>query len=237
MPLNICWFTTGRDKEAFELFSGVLSAMDRGLIEGQINLVFSNREEGPYVDSIRAEAGRRAIPYEVLSSKGFVFPRQREEFDRLVKGRIERYPFDLIFLAGYMLILSSVLFDPYLVLNLHPSLPGTHKGKWEDVVAEVVKRREKEHGAMVHIVTESLDEGPPITFARVNLEEVYSRAKVDVSGENLMMLVRQKEFSIESPLIIKTLSLLSKGEIEIRGREVFYRGERAESGVDLTPLL
>lgn len=242
--MRICWFTTGRDEEALLLFKDILSAIDGGLIEGKIPLLFLNRNkgDGPFVDRIIEEAEKRSIPCELLSSRGFIFPRDRVLFDSLVKKRLENYEFDIIFLAGYMLIVSFLLFDSYTILNLHPSLPGTYKGSWEEVIEKVIENKDKTYGAMVHLVTERLDEGPPVTYVKFDIEgveEYYDRIQ---KGERqayieLFKKIRNKEFSLERPLILKTLSLISKREIEIKGREVFFKGERVTGGIDLTSLI
>jgi len=46
--------------------------------------------------------------------------------------------------------------------------------------------------------------------------------------------MRQVEFSIETPLIIKTLSMLSRGIIEIRDKSVRYGGKIVTDGIDIT---
>ena len=80
-----------------------------------------------------------------------------------------------------MLILSPVLFDAFPVLNIHPSLPGAYKGKWEDVINQTIDDGKREFGAMIHMVEAVLDEGAPITFARAELsgpaaDDLYRRA-------------------------------------------------------------
>ena len=45
-----------------------------------------------------------------------------------------------------MLILSPVLFNAFPVLNIHPSLPGVYKGKWEDVINRTIDDGKREFG-------------------------------------------------------------------------------------------
>src|SRR5208283_5646126 len=137
--MRICWFTTGRDVEAVTLFTDVIKAIDSGAIEGTVAALFLNRErhESETSDIIIARAEERSIPVETLSTKRFLAQRGlslgagRGLFDAEVYSRIKKFDFDVVFLAGYMLILSPVLFDAFPVLNIHPSLPGAYKGKWE----------------------------------------------------------------------------------------------------------
>ncbi len=247
--MKICWFTTGRDFEAVTLFTDVIGAIDAGAIEGTVAALFLNRErhESEASDIIIARAEERSIPVEALSTKRFLSQRGlslgagRSLFDAEVYERIKRFDFDIIFLAGYMLILSPVLFDAFPVLNLHPSLPGAYKGTWEDVINRTIDDGKREFGAMIHMVEAGLDEGAPITFARAELsgpvaDALYRRtAEGDKTARAaLFRMMREKEFGIETPLIIQTLSLLSKGIIEIRGISAFFNGKPAHGGVDIT---
>ncbi len=247
--MRICWFTTGRDFEAVTLFTDVIGAIDSGAIEGSVAALFLNRErrESETSDIIIARAEERSIPVETLSTKRFLEQRGlglgagRGLFDAEVYSRIKKFDFDVIFLAGYMLILSPVLFDAFPVLNLHPSLPGAYKGRWEDVINHTIDDGKREFGAMVHMAEAGLDEGAPITFVRAVLsgpvaDDLYRRTAEGDKGARaaLFRMIREKEFGIETPLIIQTLSLLSKGVIEIRGTSVFFEGKPAQGGVDIT---
>jgi phosphoribosylglycinamide formyltransferase-1 len=247
--MRICWFTTGRDFEAVRLFTDVIEAIDARVIEGAVAALFLNRErhESEPSDIIIARAEERSIPVETLSTKRFLSRRGlsletgRDLFDAEVYSRIKKFDFDIIFLAGYMLILSPVLFNAFPVLNIHPSLPGAYKGKWEDVINRAIDDGKREFGAMIHMVEAVLDEGAPITFVRAALvgpaaDDLYKRtAEGDKRARvTLFRMMREKEFEVETPLIIQTLSLLSKGIMEIRGASPFFKGKPALGGVDIT---
>jgi len=250
--MKICWFTTGRDKEALTLLKDVNDAIEKKAIDGAITLVFMNRDRGesPVSDEIIAYAEEKKIPIELFSTKRFLDERGlklsegRELFDGEVKSRIEQYNFDIIFLAGYMLIVSQVLFEPYIVINLHPSLPNAYKGKWEDVIRNTIEDGERTFGAMIHMVDASLDEGAPVSFVRLALEgheidTLYDNAfRGDAtSKDRLFKIMRDQEFAIEIPLIIHTLSLLSKGEIAIDNKKVYSEGKELTGGVDITEIV
>ncbi len=247
--MKICWFTTGRDKEAFTILKDVSDAIERKVIQGEITLLFMNREryESPISDEIITFAEKKGIPVELISSKKFLEEQSltiregRTLFDGKVKVKIEKYNFDIVFLAGYMLILSHVLFEPYPVLNLHPSLPNAYKGKWEDVIRNTIEDGEKTFGAMIHMVDASLDEGAPVSYAKLSLQgdgidELYNNARNGdmAAKDTLFSIMREREFAIEIPLIIHTLSLISKGVIQIQGKRVYYKGKLAADGVDIT---
>ena len=83
----------------------------------------------------------------------------------------KKYRFDWIFLAGYMWIASPVLIQ---MLQDHQSSPcappGGPKGTWQEVIWETLRRRLPEAGAQIHVVTEALDEGPPLTYVTFPLD-------------------------------------------------------------------
>jgi folate-dependent phosphoribosylglycinamide formyltransferase PurN len=249
VSVKICWFTTGRDKEAFTLLREVHHAIEEQVIHGEISLVFMNREKGesPISDEIITFVEKKGIPVELLSSKRFFEERRlkvsdgRSLFDGQVKSKIGGYDFDIIFLAGYMLILSHVLFEPYAVLNLHPSLPKAYKGKWEDVINETIEHGEKTFGAMIHMVDATLDEGAPVSYVKLALkgdeiDELYRNVyRGDKSAkERLFHIMREAEFAVETPLIINTLALISTQGINIASKKVYYHGAPVEGGVDIT---
>jgi len=44
--MKICWFTTGRDREALTLLQEVNDAIEKKAIDGEITLLFMNRDKG-----------------------------------------------------------------------------------------------------------------------------------------------------------------------------------------------
>ncbi|HIE29952.1 TPA: hypothetical protein EYP66_22015, partial [Candidatus Poribacteria bacterium] len=126
-----------------------------------------------------------------------------------------------------------VLFDRWPLINLHPAKPGGPKGSWQDVIWELIKKGEDEAGAMVHLVTEQLDKGPPLTYCAFpirggefdvlwqQLEEKRKRKplfeiiKEEGEQEPLFKKIRQEELTREFPLIIVTLQKLAEGYIKI----------------------
>jgi hypothetical protein len=101
--MRIYWFATGRDKEAFILLKDVIDAIERREIQGEISVVFMNREkhESDMSDEIIDFVERKGIPVELLSSKRFLEERclkineGRILFDAQVKTKIEKYNFDI----------------------------------------------------------------------------------------------------------------------------------------------
>ena len=46
-------------------------------------------------------------------------------------------------LAGYMLIIDPQTCREHEIINLHPALPDTYKGTWEEIVGQVVDNNDE----------------------------------------------------------------------------------------------
>jgi phosphoribosylglycinamide formyltransferase-1 len=129
----------------------------RSIVEAKTGLavkaVISNRPEAPGLEWAKSQG----LPTRVLDHKMFA---TREAFDQALGDEIERLRPDLILLAGFMRIFSEGFIRrfPRRIVNIHPSLlpafPGLHTH------AQALAAGVKVHGATVHIVTPSLDNGP-----------------------------------------------------------------------------
>jgi len=132
-------------------------------IDLQISCVISNNKNSFGLK--RAESSK--IQTYIIEPKLF---NSKEAFDRELISIIDHHDAELIVLAGYMRILTSLFVSHYFgkILNIHPSLlpkfPGlnTHQ--------KAIDASEKEHGVSVHFVTEKLDGGPIIIQELVAIE-------------------------------------------------------------------
>lgn len=149
--------------------------------------------------------------------------------DEILKRLDEEIDFGV--LAGYMWIVSTKFCNTLKLINLHPALPGGPKGSWQQVVWQLISARSTETGAMMHLVTPDLDEGPPITFFRFSLrtpeflplwEETEKKLlKYHLSGlqklegekNKLFQKIREEEVKRELPLMVYTLKYLGEEKI------------------------
>jgi len=126
----------------------------------QVAAVIANRPGALALDRAR-EAG---IAHRVVDHTKY---RDRAGHEAEVVAAIDAAEPDIVCLAGYMRVLSADFVGRYRgrMINIHPSLlplfPGLHTH--ERALAAGVKI----HGASVHFVTESVDEGPIIAQAAV----------------------------------------------------------------------
>ncbi len=94
----------------------------------------------------------------------------REDFDAAMVSALKPHQPDLVILAGFMRILTSVFITPFAgkLLNIHPSLLPNYPGL--NTHRRALEAGDKEAGVTVHYVTPELDGGPPIIQARVPIE-------------------------------------------------------------------
>lgn len=129
----------------------------------RITAVVSNKE-----DAFGLKRAEKAdIPGHSLSHKGF---EDRETYDRQLIAIIDKYEPDVIVLAGFMRILSDHFVNHYLgrMVNIHPSLLPKYKGL--NTHQRAIDAKDEKHGASVHFVTPTLDDGPVILQGEVSIE-------------------------------------------------------------------
>lgn len=263
MAISLGWFSSGRDLEAIQLLEKVRFAIKSNFIKANIKYVFCNREKGESAqsDTFINTVNKFALNLICFSSKQFkphlkkdprLLDQWRREYDEEIVNFIKRQEVDLIILAGYMLIVSDVLCRQFKMINLHPALPNGPKGTWQEVIWDIIEERKSETGAMMHLVTEKLDEGPPISYFKFPIrggefdslwlkfeqktkDKPFNEIRLD-QGENeeLFKKIREEEFKREIPLIICTLSKIARGEINIKSTgQILIDGEESKSPICL----
>lgn len=242
--LKIGWFSTGRGEGSYGLLESALNAIDSGYLPAELSFVFVNRVKGQTKRTNRflALVESRGIPLVTLSSRDFrrshdnrPWAELREDFDRAAIEALAPHSADIAVHAGYMLI-APLLCSEYLTLNLHPALPGGTIGMWQQAVWDVITEGLAETGAMIHVSTEEVDEGPVLATATfsvrgpefasawLNLEhhnasgKTFEALKQD-PGEDLPLFktIRQAGLLRERPLLIETLKAVAAGRIDPSG--------------------
>ena len=225
--------------------AGRLGAID-------IPCVFVNRREGesPETDRFQEAVRSLGIPLVSFSSQEFqpdlrqaalrqqgtghsheLLTEWRDAYDRKVFQLLAGHNMDVIFLAGYMLIMGPRACRKNIILNLHPALPGGPKGSWQEVVWQLLRDKHREAGIMVHRVTSELDAGPAITYCRFSVrgrgfddlwedlderltrESIISIQKKEGEKQPLFRAIRRQQIQCEVPLILETIKLLGTGKI------------------------
>jgi len=251
--MYIGWFSTGRDEAARDLLTTVYNSIQQGEIKAEICFVFSNREQGEERESdlFFELVHSYQIPLICLSSKRFkegFGEGWRPKFEKEAMRHLEGLHPDLCVLAGYMLIVGEEMCHRYLMINLHPAAPGGPKGTWQEVIWRLIEEGASETGAMMHLVTPQLDEGPPLTYCTFPIrgepfdrywDEIKGRSIEEVKAEQgeknpLFRLIRKHGLAREFPLITATLKTFSEGKVRIKEGRVVDSSGKAIWGYNLT---
>lgn len=164
----------------------IMDAIDNKQIDGKVVAVISDQDDA-YGLTRAKQAG---IQTDVLSYDGFT---SRQDYDRELLSTVQQYSPELIVLAGFMRILSDFFVEQYAncMVNIHPSLLPKYKGLHTHTRA--IQAGDLEHGASVHFVTATLDDGPVIIQAKVpvfdNDDEAELAARVQEQERKIYPLV------------------------------------------------
>jgi phosphoribosylglycinamide formyltransferase-1 len=224
--LKIGWFTTARGPGSLNLFTTVRDRIHGGDIDAGLSFVFINREikGNEYRKKIIQMAEEDGVPVIIFPSDGFMpelkakdIEAWRDAYGKGVRERISRHSMDFGVLAGYMLIFDPQTCREYDLINLHPALPDTYKGTWEEIVTRVVDNNDKAYGATVHVCSPELDRGAIIAFDSFEVDPL--RPRYD-SKDDLVKAVRAAEVRREAPLLMEAIKMIVNGEIVLREGEV-----------------
>jgi formyltetrahydrofolate-dependent phosphoribosylglycinamide formyltransferase len=142
-------------------FSALAAAADSADFPAGIVAVLSNDPSAAGL----ARAKDAGIPAIGIDHRKF--GRNREAHERAMQSVLETHGVELLCLAGYMRLLTPFLVGAWQrrMLNIHPSLlpafPGLHTHE------RALAAGAKIHGCTVHLVTETMDEGPILGQAAV----------------------------------------------------------------------
>jgi phosphoribosylglycinamide formyltransferase-1 len=192
----------------------ILDETRAGRLPIEIRAVISNN---PQAEGLRL-ANEAGLATESLPHTDFA---TRDDFDRALQARIDRYSPRLVILAGFMRILGGEFIRHYAgrLLNIHPSLLPAFKGLRTHQRA--IEAGVTEHGASVHFVTNDLDGGPVILQATVPVLPADT-------AETLAARVLVEEHRI-FPLAIRWAA---ENRLSIQNGQVLLDGEpRAEQGI------
>ncbi|MCF3945330.1 phosphoribosylglycinamide formyltransferase [Acidiphilium sp. AL] len=126
-----------------------------------IALVISNRADAVGLDIAR----QHGVP--ALAIPGRDFGADRAAHEAAIDAALRDAGCEIVCLAGYMRLLTPFLVHNWAgkMLNIHPSLLPAYPGL--DTHARALAAGAKIHGCTVHLVTETVDDGPILAQAAV----------------------------------------------------------------------
>ncbi len=238
------------------MLRAVHGAIASGELNASIEYVFSNREPGEAEgsDEFFRLVESMGVPLVWLSSQRFrrehgggTIARHRDAYHDEAMRLTSGYETDLSVLAGYMLITSARMCRERAMVNLHPALPDAPSGMWQDVIWQLIEERATEHGAMVHLVTEVLDGGPPLSYCSFPIQDAalaplwdeldrvgLESARSEGERQPLFAEIRCRGVARERPLVVATLVALANGSIRIKEGGPVGPDGPIEGGLDMT---
>ncbi|MCY3625179.1 MAG: phosphoribosylglycinamide formyltransferase [Candidatus Dadabacteria bacterium] len=178
------------------------AVIDSGIESANIAVVVCDT---PGVMAIE-RARKHGIPVELVKGRDF---ESREEFERQIVAKIDRYDIGLVVLAGFMRILTPYFLGRFAnrIINIHPSLlpsfPGTNS------VRQALDYGVKQTGCTVHFVREEVDAGP-----------IILQAIVPVTEEDTEETLLEKVHAEEHRILPEAIRLFCEGKLTLSGRKV-----------------
>lgn len=191
-------------------FQAIHESIVRGVLNAEIVLLICNQPDAYVIE----RAKKIQLPFIILE---YSKEQSRETIDKKIVETVQAAEADLIVLAGYMRLLSSIVIQafPGRILNIHPSLLPAFPGIGS--IEEAYYWGVKFVGCTVHFVDEMVDHGHiiiqasiPISpsesletvIARVHQQEhrIYPQAlqwiasnRLEYTGESRMVVVQPCE--------------------------------------------
>jgi phosphoribosylglycinamide formyltransferase-1 len=184
----------------------ILDRVADGSLAVRVAVVLSNRAGAGAL----ARAERAEIPTVVLDHRTYA---SREAFDAAVTEVLRAADVDLVVLAGFDRLVTSVLLQafPQRVINIHPALLPAFTGLHAQ--RQALDYGVRIAGATVHFVDEAVDHGPIILQAAVAIDADDSPD--DVSARIL---------GVEHQIYPMAIRLIAEGRVQIEGRRVRILG-------------
>lgn len=184
----------------------IIDEIETGTVKAEIAVVIGNKQDAPALERAKRH-GLTTVFLDPKSVAGLSSPRQA--YDQKLLETLKQYQVQLVVLAGYMKMITSVLINSYesRIINIHPSLlpsfPGLHAQQ------QALDHGVKVSGCTVHFVTEGMDTGPIILQQAVPVEE----------GDTAMTL-SERILKKEHRLLPRAIQLFSEGRLKVVGRAV-----------------
>jgi len=200
----------------------VIDAIEAGTVQAKIVAVISNKKDAPALERAR----RHGLSGLFVDPKPYAGkPDSREAYDHELLDVLQRHEVELVLLAGYMKIVTSILVEAFAnrMMNIHPSLLPSFPGL--DAQKKAIDWGCKLAGCTVHFVTEGVDEGPIILQAAVPI----------LDGDNSDTLAARILVQ-EHKIYPRAVQLFAEGRLRIEGRRVFIEAGQPEGEAVISPL-
>ena len=175
----------------------LIDACKKNVINGSIDIVISNNPDAYGIQ----RAKNHSINYKIIDNNRF---ETREDFDQALVEELKDSNPDLIVLAGFMRILTSVMTEAFKnkIINIHPSLLPKYPGL--DTHNSVIKNGDLKHGVTIHYVNEVLDGG-----------QIIAQGEISVNANETSKELKTRIHAIEHVMLPMVVSKFADGTINI----------------------
>ncbi|HSL04268.1 MAG TPA: phosphoribosylglycinamide formyltransferase [Nitrospiraceae bacterium] len=215
--LRVAVLASGRGSN----LQAVIDAIEAETVQAKIVAVISNKKDAPALE----RAHRHGLSSLFVDPKPYAGkPDSREAYDRELLNVLRQHNVELVLLAGYMKIVTSVLVEAFAnrMMNIHPALLPSFPGL--DVQKKVIEWGCKLAGCTVHFVTEGVDEGPIILQAAVPILD-------DDTSDTLAARILAQEHKIYP----RAVQLFAEGRLRVEGRRVCIEAGKPEGESVISP--
>ena len=176
----------------------LIDACKKNVINGSIDIVISNNPDAYGIQ----RAKNHSINYKIIDNNRF---ETREDFDQALVEELKDSNPNLIVLAGFMRILSSVMTEAFRnkIINIHPSLLPKYPGL--DTHNSVIKNGDLKHGITIHFVNEVLDSG-----------QIIAQGEISVNANETSEELKTRIHAIEHVMLPKVVSKFADGTINTK---------------------
>ena len=198
----------------------IMNAATAFKIDATVEVVISDRSQAQALDHAR----RSRVPAIFLNPKDYS---SREKYDEAVVDLLQKHQVDLVILAGYMRLITSRLIEPYKnrIINIHPSLLPAFSGLHAH--RQALEWGVRIAGCTVHLVDETMDQGPIIIQAAVPVLDGDTE-------ETLAARVLEQEHRI----LPQAIQYFVEQRLEVSGRRVILKSAQKMSGAEtVSPMI
>ena len=176
----------------------LIDACKKNLISGSVEIIISNNPDAYGIQ----RAKNHSINYKIIDNNRF---ETREDFDQALVEELKDSNPNLIVLAGFMRILSSVMTEAFRnkIINIHPSLLPKYPGL--DTHNSVIKNGDLNHGITIHFVNEVLDGG-----------QIIAQGEISVNANETSEELKTRIHAIEHVMLPKVVSKFADGTINTK---------------------
>ena len=195
MKKNIAIFSSGSGNSSKKLLENI----NNNTLNSTINVIIVNRSDSLIIKL----AKKYKISYIYLPKKKNI---SNISYDTQLLTILKTYNIDIIFLIGYMRIITSTLINPFKnnIFNIHPSLLPKYTGLMDlDIHETVIENNDLYTGCTLHIVNENVDEG-----------KIILQKKLEVLTKDKFELKKQVQI-LENDCIFECIKLIENNTLTI----------------------